>query len=1559
MLRLFAAALLGICFIAPLLRAQTPAAPAAQAAPGDDAKAAQLKERDRLWDEAQKLYDEQKVDEAIGIARKMLAIEKQLLDADDGDLLFSIQWLANACEEAGLWKDGEAFRREAIEWTKKHRGADHWQTTDARLSLELHFLLSKLTEEQHEQLLEADALADEAAELRSAGEYAEALPKNDEAYAIYAKVLGSRNTLTSEKLGSRAWTRERSGDYAGAHRDYEELLKTCQAMLGEKHPDTAMARHLLGFVLYAEGKYPEARTMFETALKLRVELFGDDDLDVAHSRNNLALVVRDQGDYAEARRLFEAALKTYEAELGPDDPQVATTLNNIGYLLFLTADYAGAKSRIERALAIRQKAFGKQHLETTTAMNDLGLVLRAGGNFAGARRYLEEVCEIRKAVLGERHPHTLTALNNLALVLTDLADYAAARRQYEQILTIRREISGEMHPDYALALSNLAFVLNLMGEYATAKDYYEQSLKVRLELFGENHRDTAAAIDGMASCFSAMGDYEQALKLYRRSMAIRKQVFGEKHPEYALSLNNVGYLYSALGDYADAKACYEESLAIRKQMFGENHPSVAGTLNNLAAVHCSLGNFAAGLRLHEQALAIRKATVGENHPDFATSLNNLGVVSSWMGDAATARTYFERALAIRKQVQGEKHPDYAYALTNYGFFLVSINDYAAALEYYDQAREIRRATLGERHPDYALVLHSMGVLYYRSKEYAAAEPLLLQARDIYRQALGTRHSQYGVIINDLALLYADSGNFAAAEPLMKESIEIARTVFGENHPSFAVGENNLAYLYAKMGRYAEAEPHFRRALGLTRRLLEATALVQSERQQLAMAQELRYRLNNYVSLGVNSGAYARGVFSEVLTWKGATLVRQRGMRMAADDPLVAGLFAQLQQTARRLASLSRAAPNGDDNQASWHKQVADLTAEKERLEAELSDKSAAYRQAVKEVTLDDLLAALPQDAVLVDYLEYLHTPAPSENKPAQYRQRRLAAFVVRHAETPAGQVTLIDLGPAAAVGAAIDRWRKTFGMDAVGMAAGIELRRAVWEPVLRTMNDERGTMNDEPATKHEAPSTTNSPPVPLTAGPSPARGEGSRTILVSTDGVLGRLPLGALPGSKPDTYLLEEHRLAMLPVPQLLPALINDLGRRELKHQLLLLGDVDYDSSTAAEAAPRKRKQPSRPGERTRAPTESGLFSPLVNTAGEIATIKDLYAGLFEALPDDPLSLVKRTAGEARFRELAPQYRHLHLATHGFFAGAAFQSADDPEAAAQSALRQSMAPWQGAAAGRPIEVVGIGANMVIKEGRAEVTQLAAGAAAAADGRLQVGDVILKVGQAEGEMIDVAGKPLVDVVAMIRGPADTKVRLEVQPKAGGAPVVYELTRRTIPQPGAAGTRSADTRSAEPVAGGNDVVVGYNPGLLSGLALSGANEEPTGADDDGILTAQEIAVLNLSGVDTVVLSACDTGLGETAGGEGLLGVQRAFQVAGARTTVASFWKVDDLVTRLLMERFYRNLWEGEMSYLDALREAQLYVLNHPEALRGSDPQPDDPKLRTAPRLWAAFTLSGDWR
>lgn len=135
---------------------------------------------------------------------------------------------------------------------------------------------------------------------------------------------------------------------------------------------------------------------------------------------------------------------------------------------------------------------------------------------------------------------------------------------------------------------------------------------------------------------------------------------------------------------------------------------------------------------------------------------------------------------------------------------------------------------------------------------------------------------------------------------------------------------------------------------------------------------------------------------------------------------------------------------------------------------------------------------------------------------------------------------------------------------------------------------------------------------------------------------------------------------------------------------------------------------------------------------------------------------------------------------------------------------------------------------------------------------------------------------------------------------------------------------------------------NPLLRSGLALADANLRKSGSDD-GILTALEASGLNLWGTKLVVLSACDTGLGEVHVGEGVYGLRRAFVLAGAESLVMSLWPISDFTTRQLMNHYYERLQQGE-GRGGALRNVQLEMLQR------------DPKLH--PFYWANFIQAGEW-
>jgi CHAT domain-containing protein/tetratricopeptide (TPR) repeat protein len=164
-------------------------------------------------------------------------------------------------------------------------------------------------------------------------------------------------------------------------------------------------------------------------------------------------------------------------------------------------------------------------------------------------------------------------------------------------------------------------------------------------------------------------------------------------------------------------------------------------------------------------------------------------------------------------------------------------------------------------------------------------------------------------------------------------------------------------------------------------------------------------------------------------------------------------------------------------------------------------------------------------------------------------------------------------------------------------------------------------------------------------------------------------------------------------------------------------------------------------------------------------------------------------------------------------------------------------------------------------------------------------------------------------------------------------------------------SALEASEKPKAEAPVSLTGENPLLLSGLALAGANHRQAAGPDeeDGILTAEEIAALDLSGVEWAVLSACDTGVGEVKAGEGVLGLRRAFQVAGVRTLITSLWPVEDQVARDWMGQLYRARLIHGLTTVDAVHQANLKTLRQRRA-KG---------LTTHPFYWAGFVAAGDWR
>jgi len=1211
------------------------------------------------------------------------------------------------------------------------------------------------------RLDERDRLWSDSERLQQEQKFAEALAAAEQVLAIERDVLGPDHIELATTLDRLSTLAQLIDDLATAQEHAAEALRLRTARLGAEHWRTVSTRWQLD-TLARSAKLDAAE---------RQKLAEADELAVQ------TVQLDNEGRTAEAFPLAHKCIELRRELLGEQHPQFAMSLNNLAWLHQQSREYASAEKLYKQAAEIYPRIGGQNHPDLALSLLNLAMLLETLNRYAEAEPICQQAGDIYKAAYGAESLDYIFCLNHLGMIYEGLGDAARAAPVYKQALELRQQILGEEHPDYATSLNNLAGAYATLGDFAQAEALYQQCLDLRKRILGEDHVAYAMSLNNLALHCQTRGEYSRARSLYTQALSAFHRAQAEEFPNFATCVNNLACLYDITGDYAQAESLYLQSLELRKKLLGEEHPDVATSLNNLALHFQSRGEYARAEPLYEQSLAIYEKTLGPEHVLFAANLNNLALLYQALGDYVRAEPLFEQSLEITAKVHGREHAEYALCLDNLASFYISTGEYARAEPLYRQSLEIRQRTLGERHPDYATTLNNLAWLYQRLDDLAQAEPLAQQAVEVYRQAFGEEHPEYATGLNNLALLYVAGSDFAKAEPMFQQSLAIRRRVLGELHPYYASSLQNFAHLLQLQGKYDEADTHYRQSLDITRHNLELASLVQSERQQRAMSDTLRFQLDNYLTLALEAHDYQEEVYRHVLASKGTVLTRQRALRAVAAQPAIQPAFDELQQVAERLAALVLATPKPAERDV-WQQQVAELTLAKERLEADLSRSSAEYRQARADVSFEDLQQALPANAALVDLLEHWQ-----QDRQSKEWSRHLAAFVIRR-DRP---VQMLPLGAVDQIATTIDQWREEFtdprwaeAADGTDDPLGRELRTRLWEPLLPFLTD-------------------------------------ADLILVSPDGVVGRLPWGALPGAQPGHYLIEEANLAMLPVPQLLPELMAEETQAPADQRVLVLGGVDYDRHEQAEvpSAPDNTDQQS-PDE-TRVKSRN-RYKPLAGTQAELAAIADLCQRHFGA--KSCTRIEGTAASEERFRRDAPRHSYLHVSTHGYFA----------------------------------------------------------------------------------------------------PPSLLAALEAQKKP--------------------------TSQQVPVSPASLDIAAVNPGLLSGLAMAGANLPAQAETDDGILTAEEVATLNLSGCELCVLSACETGLGAVAGGEGLLGLQRAFHVAGARTTVATLWKVPDAATRDLMQHFYTNLWEKKLGTLAALRAAQLSILN------------GDGK-RQPPFYWAAFVLSGDWR
>lgn len=1026
-----------------------------------------------------------------------------------------------------------------------------------------------------------------------------------------------------------------------------------------------------------------------------------------------------------------------------------------------------------------------------------------------------------------------------------------------------------------------------------------RALALRERCLGPTHTDLAVSLIRLAELLNARGDCAAAIPLAERGVAQRETLLGPEALAVARGLTILGMAHLRCGALEDARRVFERSTVIRERVLGRDASEVAVSLNNLGNTLQNLGRLEEAQAMLSRALEIRRATLDPGHPYIATTLGNLGNIALLRGQYAEARRLNLEALAIRERAAGPGSAEAALSYINLGIVALHSGHYDESIAWNEKALDAREQALGPDHPDVAHALDNFGGIMVRIGDYPEAIRLLDRALEIRRAATGSDPTALAWGLMNLALARSGAGQHADAVAAARESLRLIRGRRDLAPLDRAQFEEGLAYALGRKGELLSSRNHWRTSL----RLREA-------------------------ALAPDNPDIAR-VCAEL-----ADVERRLGHMVTADRLLRRAL-----EIYRRAGGALPGRPDAQQKRALLLFQKGDVRgalalaleagpAEREKLRA--IARSMPERQALRFA------------ATRLPGRDLMMTMAAAQAAPARVAWDQVIAERSLVLDEMAERLRLVNRHG----DAALDSLRRAQA-EAGAWLAHLLTTDDVPDPPERLSADVAAArLRYEAAERALARAMlggrTVAAEAPTVASLESARPPGSAVVaFVRYAEVPSR---GTLPEPGPARYLAfvlppgpEEPRVVPLGGAAEIDALVA-AWREELARGALRADRSETASLAACRGA----------GLALRHAVWDPVRSRLTG-AGRIVIVPEgaLHLVPFGAFPsDDGGFLVEDSA----VLQMATTERDLLTDAEpptgrGLFAvgGAAFDSlgAADPavDTAPAAGTGDVASPVAGGFRGsrcpdfRDLRFTPLAGSL------AEVSELARGWRATRPGR--AGEPILALtGRAASEESVKRHAPGHRVVHL----ATHGFYLETE--CGPAPAGSRGIGGLVPARPESATQPRVV--APPVA---PPPLDQNPLRLSGVALAGANLRGAAGTEreDGILTAEELAILDLGGVEWAVLSACDSGVGAVGEGEGVFGLRRALQIAGARTVILALWAVRDDVTGPWMTALYEARFARGLDTAAACREATLRVL----AARRLAGAP------LHPFYWGGFLASGGWR
>jgi CHAT domain-containing protein len=898
------------------------------------------------------------------------------------------------------------------------------------------------------------------------------------------------------------------------------------------------------------------------------------------------------------------------------------------------------------------------------------------------------------------------------------------------------------------------------------------------------------------------------------------------------------------------------------------------------------GKYDEAIPLAQRSLAIRENVLGTDHPDVAISLNNLAELYRNQGKYAQAEPLYQRSLAILEKAPGTDHLSVATSLNNLASLYDDQGKYTQAEPLYQRSLTIREKALGTDFSDIATSLNNLAELYRKQGKYAQAEPLYQRSLAIYEKAMGTDHLGVATSLNNLASLYDTQGKYAQAEPLYQRSLAIYEKVRGENHQDVATSLNNLAELYRNQGKYTQAKPLYQRSLAIYEKALGI------DHQDVATS------LNNLASLYDNQRKYAQ---AEPLYERSLAILEKA---LGTDHSLVAtslnnlallydnqGKYTQAESLYQRSLAIREKALGTDHPSVatSLNNLAALYDSQGKYTQAEpLYQRSLAIREKV-------LGTDHPSVATILNNLTGLYRNQGKYAQAVEFHDRGSViqenilskTLVIGSEQDKKDYVDNISTGSDLSIDLAIKSNRN----DADQLALTNVLRRQgrILDATAATIQNIRTRLKERPDLQElfDNWQTTLQAQADLTTSQLSQKNPQEYKI---------RYQELAQRGQQLETQLSKQSAIFGQTIAPVELAKIQTLipSDAALVHLVKYRPFNPKGGTTKRFGAPRYAAATLR--------TTGNPHWVDLGTAAEIEkNIQTFRTYLQDGSGTNNLQRNK-IARTLHAQLIQPLRQHLGDAKHLLLS---------PDAAL------NLIPFEALQDENNKYLIERYAFSYLTSGR-DLTRFA-DAPPSRQAPVIFSEINYDRSTNYPTLATAAETTEIQRIfpnaELKRDRAATKTALQkIQ-----APQILHLATHGFFKP--APNNPENPKQFD------------NPLTRSGIILAGTDQ----------LTGLEASALDLYGTQLVVLSACETGLGDISAGEGIYGLRRALVIAGSQSQVLSLWKVDNQATVELIKTFYANLKAG-MGRHEALRDAQLKLLRHPNY-----PNPHN---------WAAFIPSGNW-